>query len=61
VLGASRVGGVENRYEAPTSFFVDEGDPSLMPLRPHYGEILVARFRRPRIQEQARGIVSSYS
>jgi hypothetical protein len=43
--------GVENRYEVPVSFFVDEGDPSLMPLHPHHGEILVARFRRPRVKE----------
>jgi hypothetical protein len=44
-------GGVENRYKAPMSFFVDEGDPSLMPLHPHHGEILVAGFRRPRVKE----------
>jgi hypothetical protein len=44
-------GGVENRYEAPMSFFVDEGDASLMPLHPHYAEVLVARFRRPRVEE----------
>jgi hypothetical protein len=55
------LGGIENRYEAPMSFFFDEGDPSLVPLHPHYGEILVAPFRRPRVEESARGIVSNYS
>ena len=32
-----------------------------MPPHPHQGKILVARFRRPRVQEFAQGIVSKYS
>jgi hypothetical protein len=53
-------GAVESQYESPMSFFVGEGDPSLMPLHPHHGEILVTAFRRPRVKEQAQGIVSEY-
>jgi hypothetical protein len=41
----------ENRYEASTRFFVDEGDLAYAAASPHYTEVLLARFRRPRVQE----------